>query len=382
MNIKSLILCACLAIVPAMAGKIVTYTATSKVSQEEANNAAIAGVAKQVKSQVSATQTQTKYEDITNGKSVLGETYRAKNNVKSNVVLKGGTLKLTSNRGRQARADSLWIGAAPDAGGGIRADSHGEIRGWGKIDITDQVYEDKGIWARLGNGAIVADGEGVERTLDLSLVYQVTNVLSVADERTRTNGWYAVNKGAVLFPAIDNAYRFNGGKTTTCYDSTTCLGCDPALATPDLVNSVRIRAQRGWMDRGFCTAAMLLASDRTDIHAAAVPDKYRPIGFWKAGTFSSRVAQTTAARWDFTSAEIEFRYDQNRIAKPESRLAVLRWDDSESKWIRVARYDEQPADCVVSSGTLTTTAAADDPWSLGLFCVAEETILATTIYLR
>ena len=89
MNIKSLILCACLAIVPAMAGKIVTYTATSKVSQEEANNAAIAGVAKQVKSQVSATQTQTKYEDITNGKSVLGETYRAKNNVKSNVVLKG-----------------------------------------------------------------------------------------------------------------------------------------------------------------------------------------------------------------------------------------------------------------------------------------------------
>ena len=299
-----------------------------------------------------------------------------------NVVLKGGTLKLTSNRGRQAGADSLWIGAAPDAGGGVRADSHGEIRGWGMIDITDQVYENKGVWARLGNGAIVADGEGVERTLDLSLVYQVTNVLSVADERTRTNGWYAVNKGAVLFPAIDNAYRFNGGKTTTCYDSTTCLGCDPALATPDLVNTVRIRAQRGWMDRGFCTAAMLLASDRTDIHAAAIPDKYLPIGFWKAGTFSSRAAQTTATRWDFTSAEIEFRYDQNRIAKPESRLVVLRWDDSESKWVRVARYDEQPADCVVSSGALTTTAAADDPWSLGLFCVAEETILATTIYLR
>ena len=299
-----------------------------------------------------------------------------------NVILKGGTLKLTSNRGRQAGADSLWIGAAPDAGGGVRADSHGEIRGWGMIDITDQVYEDKGVWARLGNGAIVADGEGVERTLDLSLVYQVTNVLSVADERTRTNGWYAVNKGAVLFPAIDNAYRFNGGKTTTCYDSTTCLGCDPALATPDLVNTVRIRVQRGWMDRGFCTAAMLLASDRTDIHAAAIPDKYRPIGFWKAGTFSSRVAQTTAARWDFTSAEIEFRYDQNSIAKPESRLAVLRWDDSESKWVRVARYDVQPADCVVSSGTLTTTAAADDPWSLGLFCVAEEPILATTVYIR
>ena len=89
MNIKNLILCACLAVVPALAGKIVTYTATSTVSQEDANNSAMAGVAKQIKSQVSATQTLTKYEDITDGKSVLGETYRAKSNVKSNVVLKG-----------------------------------------------------------------------------------------------------------------------------------------------------------------------------------------------------------------------------------------------------------------------------------------------------
>ncbi len=89
MNIKSLILCACLAVVPAMAGKIVTYTATSTVSQEDANNTAMAGVAKQIKSQVTATQTLTKYEDINDGKSVLGETYRSKSDVKSKVVLKG-----------------------------------------------------------------------------------------------------------------------------------------------------------------------------------------------------------------------------------------------------------------------------------------------------
>ena len=92
MNIKSLILCACLSVIPAMAGKIVTYTATSKVSQEDANNAAIAGVAKQVKSKISATQKQSKYEDIYNGESTLGETYRANNSVKSNVVLKGVTV--------------------------------------------------------------------------------------------------------------------------------------------------------------------------------------------------------------------------------------------------------------------------------------------------
>jgi len=105
MNIKSLILCACFAIVPAMAGKIVTYTATSTVSQEDANNSAMAGVAKQVKSQVSASQTLTKYEDITDGKSVLGETYRAKSNVKSNVVLKGvKVVPIKTDKGFKATA--------------------------------------------------------------------------------------------------------------------------------------------------------------------------------------------------------------------------------------------------------------------------------------
>jgi hypothetical protein len=88
-----------------MAGKIVTYTATSTVSQEDANNSAMAGVAKQVKSQVSASQTLTKYEDITDGKSVLGETYRAKSNVKSNVVLKGvKVVPIKTDKGFKATA--------------------------------------------------------------------------------------------------------------------------------------------------------------------------------------------------------------------------------------------------------------------------------------
>ena len=107
MNFKSIFLCACLAAIPAMAGKIVTYTATSKISQEEANNSAIAGVAKQVKSKVSATQKQTKYEDIYNGESTLGETYRANNTVKSNVVLKGVKVvpvKMEKGKGYKATA--------------------------------------------------------------------------------------------------------------------------------------------------------------------------------------------------------------------------------------------------------------------------------------
>ncbi|MBR2837575.1 MAG: hypothetical protein IKE55_02215 [Kiritimatiellae bacterium] len=288
------------------------------------------------------------------------------------VVLRGGTLKSVSNRGRQAGADSVWIGAATNANGAVRADSHGEIRGWGKVDITDSVYENKGVWARLGNGAIVADGEGVERTLDCSLVYQVTNVLFVS-ETERTNGWYAVNKGALLFPTVDNAYRFNNSSAYGYYDSAACIGCDPSLAKPDLVNAVRIHAQRNYMQKGFNMAAMLLAPDRTDVHADALHSKYLPIGFWKAGTFSSRTAQTTVEnRWDFTSADIDFRYDHRKVRRSDSPIVVLRWDASAGKWTKVAKYVVQPADCIVSSGAMTTVNAdAESPWSLGLFCVAE-----------
>ena len=46
MNIKKIALLLLSLSVAAFAGKVITYTASSAVSQEEANNTAIAGVAK------------------------------------------------------------------------------------------------------------------------------------------------------------------------------------------------------------------------------------------------------------------------------------------------------------------------------------------------
>ena len=92
MNIKAIILCACIAALPAMAGKIVTYTATSKISQEEANNTAIAGVAKQISSQVNAKQTLTKEESTAGNKATLKENYRSTSQVSSSVKIKGITV--------------------------------------------------------------------------------------------------------------------------------------------------------------------------------------------------------------------------------------------------------------------------------------------------
>ena len=105
MKLHVLILSMILA-VQAFAGRIITYTATSNVSQEDANNAAIVGVAKQIVSQVNASQTLTKSEITRDGSSTLDETFFSSNNVKSNIKLKGVTIvpEKTDGKGFKATA--------------------------------------------------------------------------------------------------------------------------------------------------------------------------------------------------------------------------------------------------------------------------------------
>lgn len=83
------LLLALLMAIPAFAGRIITYTATSNMSQEDANNAAMAGVAKQIVAEVNVNQTVSKKETTKQGKNTLDESFFSSNNVKSNLKLKG-----------------------------------------------------------------------------------------------------------------------------------------------------------------------------------------------------------------------------------------------------------------------------------------------------
>ena len=89
----------------AFAGKVVTYTATSNVSQEEANNSAMAGVAKQISSRIQAKQTLEKSETTASGKLTLSEKYRSQSNIESNVKIKGIAVKpIKTDKGFKATA--------------------------------------------------------------------------------------------------------------------------------------------------------------------------------------------------------------------------------------------------------------------------------------
>ncbi len=299
------------------------------------------------------------------------------------LVLNGGTFYSVSAMGRDYGVDTMWIGAAANGSGPVRAGTHGEIRGWGTITggSKDALYQNS-IYARLGNGAIVADGQGVERTLNCATMRQVTNVLFVA-ESARTNGWEAINKGEVIFPVVNDGLIFNNDNHWGLYNATNCIGCDIFLEKPDLLNAVRVKARRGFMQKSFYTVAKLQAADRSDVHADALPVDCSPLGFWRAGTFDSLSTFDTTTRWDFATAEIEFRYDHRKIQKSGSRIVVLRWNGSAARWDRVAMYLSQPEDFIVSSGTLDTTSTGEgEAWSLGLFCVAERPYFGTSVFIR
>lgn len=285
--------------------------------------------------------------------------------------MRGGTYRSLATEGLNG-SDTLWIGAGQDANGAVRTGSHGEICGWGVFSCYEDGAKPKAICARLGNGAIIADGEGVERTLDCSAMWQVTNVLFCA-EADRTNGWFAVNKGAVVLPGVNLALDATGGDNWGCTSGSNSVGCCRALTKPDLINAVQIDVGVPWKAAGKNLGVMLLASDRSDAHADKLNGKYAPLGFWKAGVFDDRTVFTEAKCQNINRAKIDFRYDHHKIRDAANQLAVFRWSETSQKWNRVAAYKTQPSDCIVSTGKLTT--GFDNPvFKIGLYCVAEKVV--------
>jgi len=294
--------------------------------------------------------------------------------------MRGGTYRSLSSTGTLG-LDTLWIGAGLAEDGSVRAGSHGEIRGWGAFSCYEKANEPQAICGRLGNGVIIADGEGVERSLDCAAMWQVTNVLFCA-EAERTNGWYAVNKGAIVFPGVNLALDATGGDNWSCTSGSNAVGCCRGLVKPDLINALQIDVGVPW--KGACKnlGAVLLASDRSDAHADKLNARYAPLGFWKAGVFDDRTTFTEANCQNINRAQVWFRYDHHKIRDASHKLYVFRWSETNQRWVRVAEYAQQPTDYIVTTGKMTS--GFDNPvYKIGLYCVAEKIFTpGFTLYLR
>lgn len=103
---KKLLLLVFLSFFSFSSGKVLTYVGSSTVSQEDANNNAISGIAKQVSAKVSVRESMTQSE-LTNGKqNNYNEYFATSNDIKSNVNLKWISIKTLPKNGNLYSAEA------------------------------------------------------------------------------------------------------------------------------------------------------------------------------------------------------------------------------------------------------------------------------------
>ena len=141
-----------------------------------------------------------------------------------------------------------------------------------------------------------------------------------ANPDSGTNGWYAVNKGAVLFPRV---------WISTASD-TRCIGTWTRNASPDFVNSVGFSLDEAYNPgSGYYVCGGLYAADRSDVHADTLPKRGEVVGIWKMGVFYELASITPKV---FQSIGLTFRYDHTKVNEG-ARLYLYRWNGS--SWARV-----------------------------------------------
>ena len=194
------------------------------------------------------------------------------------------------------------------------AASSGTFRGYGTVDLSGPLYN---------NGRVIADGDGVDRTLGLTNVHSVANTI----ENMTTNGWFAQNGGKLALPTINvsgDVIR-NWGETSSDTDI-------------DLVNSVRMVFSGGVS--GGDLAVALLARDRTDV----VANDPTVIGLWNFDT-------SGGFTFGGGNATLTFRYDDALAASLSIDKADLKvWHDGGTgNWTDVTASNNTTANTITTS---------------------------------
>ena len=271
-----------------------------------------------------------------NAVGTIGEFMRVNN---GDLVMRGGTLHL-QNVDNPNRTN-LFVRTGES--------SSARISGWGVFTNVND-----GITLRmLNNGQVIADGVGVERDLNMNLIAVVnTEFVNGSDG---TNGWYAVNKGRLIYPR-SMTVAFPANTPTTA-----CSGDLHNKTVPGLVNSLSVTMTYASANtRAIRTH--LYAPDRTDI-PQGLPDSLIPVGIWRVGSFDTN--KLTPSPVSFIACTPTFRYDQTKLTPKTSRLRLYRHDGN--AWVKVG-------DCIPDDTRLISTAAPLTPltgedFNIGWFAV-------------
>ncbi len=287
------------------------------------------------------------------------------------VVLSGGSFAADANAGQIPLVVGRLASSAAN-------DGVGEIRGWGKVthaNVNDAAA-DRRIQLR---GQIVADGGGESRDLDCGAFMRTSDYATDPNPAGRTNGWYAVNGGRLIYPrreALANASLITIGDWPYCGTPS-----DLDRPEPTLVNSLQLRlfdASGAPVADGNYNYAMLYAADRDDIPGrASLPGAgagEKTLGVWRLGHFSDSgdVGANPDNPVPFSSCTLRFRLDDadlDSVDWTEFSVVLFRWDGS--AWKRVGKAASSDLPCIATSMPQEPyTADAGDNWNVGWYCAA------------
>lgn len=263
------------------------------------------------------------------------------------VTMRGGTIGLT---GGGAGVWNLFVGH------GGQKEVKSRIRGWGRIVRTG----DSGKMVRMTNyGQIIADGEGEAADLDFHMVRTVGPNGSANQNTTGSNGWYAVSRGRLLYPRIQ---EINGS-------SHRVVGDYPNRGTPMLVNSLRFTMDTYPTTANYHAYAELYAADRTDYPQGLPLQKADLVkGVWRLGFSSGSGVEEVPVPVAFSGLTLQIRHDQQDI--PEGyKMDVWHHDGSATgSWRRVMKSQLfDPASTVLQ--TTDKVEPSSETWNAGWFAV-------------
>ena len=289
------------------------------------------------------------------------------------IAMRGG--KILFNAALAPNMKPLVIGTS---GNGVS----GVVRGWGTLEYMDYktTFDDATEIANSGNanhyGQIVADGEGMSRTLDCAHI-GVMSWNGGTPNVCGTNGWYAVNKGLLKMPR-------SLARLTANYSSVGDhpVGCYRFANTFNYTFDSTAKSKTGtyvWSE--------LYAADRDDIPAGLPTGlRSRCAAIWRIGYFDSSAGPevdepTKSQAQSFTSVTLKFRYTPE-VAVDENvrRMKIYRHDGSANgRWTLVGTAEPS-----VSSPLITTSSLApvDATWNMGWFAIVGSGQVGTAISLR
>ena len=276
-------------------------------------------------------------------------------------------------------------------------DGIGSISGYGTITRTDIENPADDLYLTMNmqmhDFSITADGNGQERDLDLRAIYIINyinnnshplkNTLANWGNLSGTNGWYAVNKGRLIFPGSDKVVGMDEANPARHFGDYRYQGTNELgnARLPALVNAFSLEPTTDLTGgKAYCHAS-LYAVDRTDYPRNVLRGrKGKVVSVWRIGTCTTGWTEDDPITpWkSYTAMKVTFRYDQTAFDGSHP-VKLYRHEGTEDGSWKCVATQSTPAENAVISATVTPGSGVYD---LGWFALVEQPVMGSVISIR